>query len=518
MERETEVAIVGAGIVGLATARELSKYKTDVTLIEKEPSVCMGITKGSICDYCSYHPVFSIGGLGMMEFFNEMIFDNPERTWYIPGYERKYMKDEILAGELMAKSQGEFTKLCEELDVPFVNSGNILVAKNKIDMRLAEITIKHAEKYGIRTNKLVDKKVILDMEPNINPSMVVGGVWAPESGKVDLRLCFALAENIRANGVEILLGHKVTGIDRENGSFLVHTDKGKIRSKFIVNAAGLYAVNVAKMVHADDFSTFPIRGQVCILDKRTKDLVKHQIYSPGIRMFHIIGIGPTTEGNLMAGAMYGPTKKGNDKSTTRAFTEMVFLGLNLLFPMISKGDVIRTYSSSAVFENPDTGELGFRIRTAPLVPRFVNVVIPFPGVHTCPAVAEKVVEVLAEEGLELTENPGFNPRRKAIQDFSEISDEERDSLIEKDPAYSRVVCRCETVTEGEIVEAIRRGARTMDDIKYMVRPGMGRCQGGFCGPRVLEILSRELNKPKEEIIMKGEGSEVLHYKSKELLK
>jgi len=523
MTRETEVTIVGGGVIGLATARELSKYKVDITLVEKEPDVGWGTTKCTTSQDLTFDAAYFFQGLGAIEGFKDMAFGPPGEPNLV-GWERKTDPHVDLRGRIMGRSVGTMEKLCKELDVPYVSCGNIWVCKNKYDYYLLDKGIQHAKKYGYNNgNKIIDKKTLLELEPNINPDRVIGGLYSPEAGCFQVfRLCSALAENARQNGVNILTDSEVKAIERERGgSFILHTAKGDIRTRFVVNAAGLDGWKVAAMVKANNFSTFTIKIQFCILDKKVRNIVKHHVLARGKYNFQIVNIGATADEDasvLLGHAAFFGSKRWDHRITEREFMERIFIPARELYPMISEKDVIRTVAGSLTFENPDSGDIGARIETAPNVPRFVNVVIAFPGSSACVAIAEVVREVLEQEGMPLVKNQKFNPRSEGITDFSKITDRERDAIIAKNPAYSHMVCRCETVPEGEIIEAIRRGATTVDGVKQRVRAGMGRCQGGFCGPRVLEILSRELHKPKEEILLNSKGSRVLYYKSKYLLK
>jgi len=501
---ETEVAIIGAGIIGASVARELSKYKIDVVVIEKEADFCWSATKanGGLTREC-FDPSFLF--YGMMETFSSRNSDNVR-----------------LKNEVFAESLSITPYLFEELDVPLVTVGCLVIARNDRDLKVLESIQKNAEDAGIKANRMIDEKTAREMEPNLNKNLNILGVLESTEWSFcnSWRLCIALVENARENGVRIFLENEVLAIERENDTFLITTSKEKIRSRFIVNASGVNAGKIAAMVGANDFKIFPVRAQLCILDKAARGLVNHIIMAPGklIDSNSIIPfISPTIEGNLELGFSCTQTNDASDISTTDEFNKIIFSLVKELIPLISEKDLIRSFSGIMAFEN-DQGFTEIIVRNSRYVPRFINIVVPFPGISLSPSVAKKSVEILAEQGLQLIENYSFNGRNKSIADFSNtISDEERDTMIVKNPSYSHVVCRCETVPEGEIIEAIIKGASTVDGVKFRVGAGMGRCQGSFCGPRILKILSRELNKPIEEITLKGEGSRILHYKKEEFL-
>ena len=293
----------------------------------------------------------------------------------------------------------------------------------------------------------------------------------------------------------------------------METTKGPIKTEFIVNAAGPWGPHVAQLADACNFSLQYFKGHCLITDRRVGSLVNNSIAwppTPGVSKI----IQPTISGNLRLGSIYVPTDNKDDQTADRAGMETVLSRASDLVPALSKEEIIAYYTGIRVFSARDREE--YIIEFAPNNPRFVNVVPRLPGFTPAPAIAKTVVSMLEESGLELGERGDFNPYRKRIPAFRELSDDQRRGLIGQEPRWGHVVCRCETVTEAEIVEAVRRGATTLDGIKYRTRAGMGRCQGGFCGPRVVEILARELNVPATQITKKGGDSRILLYETKQL--
>jgi glycerol-3-phosphate dehydrogenase len=311
-----------------------------------------------------------------------------------------------------------------------------------------------------------------------------------------------------------MLETEVVGISSGAEEFKVQTNNGPIKCRFIVNAAGEYVSKIARMVNADDFVLYPVKAYQSVLDKKLGGLINHMILSEENGM-----VTPTIHGNLFFGIAPGTQRLGkiHNHSTDKKMADVALRNAQELVPDISARDIINSFVGFIVYRNFEVGWHECTVGISRWVPRFINASIGFPGICAAPAAAKEIIELLAKEGLELDENQNFNPYQKAIPTFSELSDEEKRKLIAKDPRYGHVVCRCETVTEGEIVEAIKNGARTLDGVKFRCRPGMGRCQGGFCGPRVTKILARELGIPEEQVSKKGGQSRLLLHRSKELL-
>ncbi len=259
---------------------------------------------------------------------------------------------------------------------------------------------------------------------------------------------------------------------------------------------------IAAMVNADDFVLFPIKGYVGVMDRNCSQLAGSLLAIIPEEPGDMNIVVPTVEGNLLFGIQLQINRR-HDRSTTEHMARLALANARKLIPEISENDVINSFCGYLMFRNFEIGWHECEVAMSERVPRFINMTIGYPGVSASPGAALEVADILRNDGLVLDPDPKFNPHRQDIPDFSMLSEKERKALIKKDPRYGHVVCRCETVTEGEIVEAIRRGARTLDGVKYRVRPGMGRCQGGFCGPRVMEILSRELGVDQEQITKKG---------------
>lgn len=486
---ETEVLIIGGGIAGTAIARELSRYKADVTLVEKGAAFGQGITKSSSTIMCQ--------GANVLEFRKE--YHNSRLVW---------------AGMPLMEP------LCKELGVPFKKIGSLELIKNRAGMRHP---LKMMRRFGewkdqhfpeAEPLQMIDQDTLRNWEPNLSREFI-GAVYDPNIAVNDpVRLTIALAENAGQNGINLMLETEVLDIAKGIDDFEVETNKGPIKCRYIINAAGEYVGGIARMVNADDFALYPVKAYKGVLDKKLGGLINHMVFT----VEHGT-VTPTIYGNLFFGISPGSQRLGkiHDHSVDQKMADNALKNARQMVPGISAGDIINSWVGFIMFRNFEIGWHECTVGVSRWVPRFINASIGFPGICAAPAVAREMIKLLTQEGLTLKENPSFNPHRKAAPIFNELSDEEKRQLIDGEPRYGHVICRCETVTEGEIVEAVKRGARTLDDIKFRCRPGMGRCQGGFCGPRITRILARELGISGDEVTKKGGRSRHLLYKSKDLL-
>jgi glycerol-3-phosphate dehydrogenase len=501
---ETQVLIVGAGSTGLAIARELSRYKVDVTVVEKNVDVCFGEVKAS------HGLIYSSIGLAGA---NSLVLKSIMTPDLSPS---KLFHRSALKTKLTSEGFDVFPSVAEELDIGFKMERRVVVGKDSEDFTALQIVEAICKSMEINIEHL-DQEAIQELEPHISRDFTRGLTRARDTAYVyPWEYGIALAENAKDNGVKIMLLTEVLGIESLDGGFIVYTESGPIRTRFIINAAGPFADRIAKMAGVCDFGLTFTRSQMLITDKRLSGLVNHvtcRVSRPGITNL----IRPTLSGNIeILCSKYYPASGHGDTSTKMEWTDENITKAQELFPDMSKGDVINSFTGVRVFNTREPEEHLMEVSKGN--PNFLNAVTRLPGLSFTPAMAKYIVLLLSNQGLELIEKTDFNPRsRKRIPKVSELPDEERKKLIAQDPRYGHIVCRCEEVSEGEILDAIRRGARTVAGVKYRTRAGMGRCQRGFCGPRVLEILARELDIPMTEVTQKGGLSRVLSYRSKELL-
>jgi glycerol-3-phosphate dehydrogenase len=502
---ESDVVVIGGGVTGAAIARELSRYKVRTVLVEKSEAICgHGQTKGSV-------GLLYTGLIELLSIYMKAIFVKPGAPLY---------KHNSFTAKLEQDGLDIWLKeWFEQLDIEHKSLNCLMVATEDRKDAL-ERTWNLGQELGGKFAEIerVDRDYILATEPNINKE-VVAGIRNATNQVVSVHpweMVFALLDNAQDNGVIVLRGAEVIDVCRNGDIQSVVTTKGEIRTRFVVNAAGSSADIVAAMGGSLDWKVNSQRGALYILDKqRTAELVKTKTAitfpgNPGWLEF----MYPTLDGNLLLNAgPYQATKDRYMEEVTEADYELGLSVAKKIMPSIEKRDIIRSWSVSRSFHTRSPEE--HIIEPCSDNPGFINAKVRIPGLKVAPAAALYVLQLLGDAGLELITKPDFNPRRKAIPRFRDLSDEEKGKLIAQDSRYGHVVCRCETVTEGEIVEAIRRGATTVQEVKYRTRSGMGRCQGGFCRPRVIQILARELGVPVTQVLERE--APVVFYKSKELL-
>lgn len=468
-----DVTIIGAGVIGNFIARELSKYDLKVLLLDKENDVANGTTKansaivhaGYDAEPNSLKARFNVEGNRMME------------------------------------------QICKELDVPFKRIGSLVVAFNDEEMETVKGIHEKGLKNGVPNMKIVLKDELLEMEPNINPE-AVGALYAPTGGIVGpWELAIALAENAVENGVELRLNCEVTNIEKKDKSYKIYTKEGEIDTRYVVNAAGLYADKIHNMVAEPTFKLTPRRGQYFLLDKSAGSLVNHVIFQSPSKISKGVVVLPTVHGNLLVGPDAEDIDDRDNKYTSDDRLDFVKDRAKKTSDKIPFNMVITSFAGLRA--SPSTGD--FIVEEVEGAKGFIDVAgIESPGLSASPAIGDFVANLLKEIDGNFIENEDFNPIRREMIHFMELSQEEKSRLIKEDPRYGRIICRCENITEGEIVDAIHRkvGGTSVDGIKRRTRAGMGRCQGGFCQPRVIEILARELEKGLTEIVKDGLNSNI----------
>ena len=495
---ETQVLIVGAGTTGAAIAREISKYKIDAILVEADEDIAMGETKAS-------HGMIYGGGLtAALSMILKSVMSEDGKTAYDPNSRKIKMEHAAIR---------DFPPLAEELDVTLTHDTRLLIAKNEDDIEKLKIAERIVNEMGAELT-WIDKEELIDLFPNLTKDAICGVSDPSHQYTVyPWEWAMGLVENAKQNGVKLMVRTEVLSIKPLDGGFIVETTRGPIRTEFVINAAGPYAGRVAQMAGVCDFGLKFARSQMLILDKRLDYLGDKPI---------AVGLAPlpgrtrslrrTPSGNIQTiCSQYYPVEDPEDTSTLSEWYTDSISGAKEIIPAISERDIITSYTGIRVFNDRDPDQ--DIIEASKGNPRFINAVIGLPGVTVTPAMARYIMELLGDQGLAMVEKTDFNPRRKAIPKVSELSDEEVNRLIAQDTRYGNVVCRCEQVTEGEIVEAIRRGARTISAVKYRTRGHMGRCQGNFCRPRILEILARELSVPLSKVSKYGSGSEEVLFNS-----
>ena len=475
-----DVAIIGAGVVGGMIARTLAAYRLNIVILEKGHDVATGATAANSA-------IVHAG------------FDAKEGT---------------LKAKLNVKGSEMMPKVCEELGVKYRNNGSLVIGFGEEDAATLKTLYERGVKNGVKNLALLSQEELRALEPNISKNATCA-LHAPTGSIVcPYELTFAAIGNAMDNGAELMLDSEVTAIREENGHYVVTAGGNTVEARYVVNAAGLYTDAIAAMVGDTSFNVHPRRGEYILLDKEMGGLVSHTIFRTPSKMGKGILVSPTVDGNLLTGPTSVDIDDKEDKSTTPEGLARVMKEAGENVEGIRFGATITGFcglravgsTGDFIINNPRHG--------------FVNVAgIESPGLSSAPAIAEYVADLLAADGLSLEKNPDYNPRREALHAFREMSMEEKNAVIAKDPAYGRVICRCETVTEGEILHAIRTNPkpRDLDGVKRRTRAQMGRCQGGFCSPYIVEMLAKELNIPYEAVTKFGGKSVVNFGKTKEAL-
>jgi glycerol-3-phosphate dehydrogenase len=475
-----DVTIIGAGVIGCNAARELSKYKLNICVVEKGADVAEGTTKANSA-------IVHAG------------FDAKPGT---------------MKGKLNAKGNAMFDKLSKELDFPFNRNGSMVLCFDENSVEKLEDLKKQGELNGVPGIEILDKEQIRKFEPNLSEN-VVAALYVPTGGIVcPYEMTIALAENALMNGTEFKFNTEVKNIEKNNGYFTIKTNNEDIETRLIINAAGLFSDSINNMVSANKIHITPRKGEYCLFDKAVGDTVKRTIFQLPTKMGKGILVTPTIDGNLLIGPNALDIDDKSDVATTQSGMDEILSKAKLSLKEIPMRYIITSFSGLRAHSDADD----FIIGEAEDVENFINAAaIESPGLSSAPSIAEMLKEIVVEK-LSPDKKKDFNPIRIGIPKFREMNNEERQELIEKNSAYGKMVCRCETVTEGEIIEAIRRplGARTLDGLKRRTRAGMGRCQAGFCTPKLVSILARELNIPEEEVTKFGRESKVLIGKIKEV--
>jgi glycerol-3-phosphate dehydrogenase len=416
---------------------------------------------------------------------------------------------------LCIKGNKMYTQAVEELNFPFQRIGSFVVALEEDQIKDLERQRKEGTQDGVPGLELIlDKERIKYMEPNITDE-VVGVLHAPSAGLVSpYELTFALAENAAINGVKFFLNQKVRKIKHQDYVFIIKTKDNEFRASNVINASGLYASKISRMVGMDYFDIMPRKGEYILFDRSAMHLNKILFPIP-TKISKGILVCPTLHGNTFVGPNAQNITDKKDTSTTEAGLKEILEGARKLVPNLPMRASIRNFAGLRAV--PDSYD--FIIDNTDVY-GFINVAgILSPGLTSCFAIAEKVTGFLELLGLELNVKDGYNPIRPKPERFKDFSKEELDSKIQEDPTWANIICRCETIPEKEILNAIHSpvGATTVDGVKFRCRPGMGRCQGGFCRPRVMEILARELKIPYEKVTKRGEDTRILLSKTKEIL-
>ncbi|MBR3342001.1 MAG: NAD(P)/FAD-dependent oxidoreductase [Clostridiales bacterium] len=479
LNQHYDIIIIGAGVSGCAIARELSKYDAKILVFEKDEDVCCGTSKA-----------------------NSAIIH--------AGYDAKpgslKAKMNIRGNELM-------TKLAEELDIPFKRIGSLVVCTDEALREGIEELYNRGIANGVPDMKILSCEEVMQMEPNISDD-VVCALYAPTAGIIcPFRLNIALAECANQNDVEFKFNTPVTKVTQIENGFLIETPEGELYSNAVINAAGCHADEIHNQVSANKLHITPRKGDYMLLDRSCEGFIGHIIFPQPTSMGKGILVTPTVNGNTLIGPTAIDTDNKDEAPLTSEGLEKVVLGSAKNVKNLPLKQVITGFSGLRAHE--DGGE--FILEEVKDCPGFFDCAgIESPGLTACPAIGEYMAKLVADK-LSLSKKQDWNAICHDVIKPFELPEQERDQLIKEHPEYGRVICRCETITEGEILDAIRRtlGARSLDGVKRRTRAGMGRCQGGFCSPRVMEIIGRETGISFEEITKNGGDSKILLGRTKD---
>ena len=460
-----DITIIGGGVIGCLIGRELSRYRVKTLLVEKDSDVANGTTKANSA---IVHAGFDC-------------------------------KPGTLKGKFNVEGNAMYDRICGELSVPFKRNGSLVVAFSEEELPELHSLEKKGKQNGVPGLELLSGDEVRRKEPRLSKT-IVEALYAPTGGIVaPWDLAIAAAENAMDNGMELRLDTEVANIERIEGGYRLLTAKGDaIETRVAINCAGLYSDHIHNMVSEPCFKIIPRRGEYFVLDKSEGNHVSHTIFQCPTPNGKGILISPSVHGNLIVGPNAEQVENPDHVETTAAGLSAVREAATKSSPDVAYAAVITSFAG--LRSTPDTGD--FIIGEAKGAPGFFDVAgIESPGLTSAPAIAVHVARLVRSFFGNLTFKTDFNPVRRPVVHFSQLPNEAKAARIKKDPRFGRIVCRCERITEGEIVDAIHRnaGATTVDGIKRRLRPGMGRCQGGFCGPRVVEILARELHIPMTEV-------------------
>jgi len=474
VREQSEVLIIGAGVVGCSIARELSKFNIETVLLEKENDVCGGVSKGNsgVLHTGLYYPKGSLKGKLCVE------------------------------GRLM------FPKLAEQLNVPYQLCGKHVIARTDAELKDLETLKAVGESNGAQGLTIISGEELKKREPNV---VALSALYSPVAGIIlPYLFTIALAENALNNGVKIQVNTKVLSIQQLNSGYKVTTAQGIFYTDFVVNSAGLYADRISAMVGLDKYKLYPCRGEYLILDKNCHELINSMIYPVPPKVAGVLGVHltPTLEGNVLIGPSAEFIDKREDLRSTKEKIKQLMRGAKDLLPSIPLNEIIYGFSAvrSKITPPEEKESRDFIIRED--LENFINLIgIESPGLTSSPAIAKMIVQMIRKR-KDIHEKVDFDPIRKRTFPFREASRIKQATLIKEDPAYGEMVCRCEHVSKREVLNALNNpfSARTISAVKYRTGAGMGRCHGGFCLPKIVDILKEEYGLLSQEINLKNINS------------
>lgn len=476
-----DVLVIGGGAIGASIARNLTKYSIKIGLLEKNIEVGQETTKA-----------------------NSAIVH--------AGYD---CESGTLKAKLNVRGNALYPKLNEELNFQFNKCGSLVLAFDDEEVKTLKKLYERGIENGVANVELLTYSEAVKIEEKISKD-VKAALYAKDAGVVNpFEYTYAMVENAIENGLELFTESEVISLKKRDGFIEVTTTNGVFKGKFVINAAGLNADKVSNMAGDDDYYIIPTKGVYRLLDKKKESTINTVLFQTPTDLGKGVLVTPTYDGNTMIGPNSEKAECKEDTTTDEKSLQFIDSHGLKSIPTLNLQDTVRVFAGLRA--KPNTGD--FMIYPSPNMEGFVHVGgIESPGLASAPAIAEYVEEILVSIGFSAAENENFKSYRKPISKMAMLTTSEKMKKIEGNPAYGKIICRCETISEGEIVDAIKRpaGAVTLDGVKRRVRAGMGRCQGGFCAPRVLEILARELNTDETNIKKEAAGSEIVDRHLKEI--
>ena len=473
-----DVVVIGAGVVGGLVARELARYELSVAIVEKCSDVALGATRA-----------------------NSAIVH--------AGYDAK---EGSLKAKLNVLGSKMMETVAEELGVKYKRNGSLVVGFNDEDRKTLEGLLERGTKNGVEGLRVIDREEILALEPNIGAGVTVA-LHAPTGAIIcPYELCMAAVGNAMDNGVSLKLDFDVKKIEKLDTGYRITSENDTVEAKFVINCAGVFSDEIAKLAGDDSFTVNPRRGEYMLLDRECGELVSHTIFRCPSKMGKGILVSPTVDGNLILGPTAEDIEDKEDTKTTAEGLAKVRAQAGEQVSGINFGKVITSFTG--LRSTGSTGDFVINERDG-----FINCAgIESPGLSSSPAIATYVADVLRGAGLEMKEKADFNGRRRPAHYYKELTLDEKNEIIKAHPEFAHVICRCETVTEGEILEAIRTNPkpRDVDGVKRRTRASMGRCQGGFCTPYIIDLLAREMGCDYTDVTKFGGKSYINIGKTKEV--
>ena len=474
--RTAQVGIIGGGVVGSALARELSQYQIKTIVFEKGSDVVTGASKAN-------SGVIHSG------------INSPPQS---------------LKAQFCVQGNKLFNHLAQDLSLPFKKSGKFIVAKTEDEIKCLHQLKKIGEKNGVPRLQVIDNNQVKKKEKNVKCK---AALWVPSASITSPFLyTIALAENAVSNGVKYQLSTIVNGLQKKKNFFHVFTNKGMFMVEVLVNSAGIHCKDIVSMIDKPDFDVYPCRGQYLVLDKKYSSLVTSMIYPlPEIKRGVLgIHITPTVDGNILLGPSAEYIKDPEDTATTREVMRTIYQESTQILPGIPQDGVINAFSGvRCKLTSPQvTGTTDFKIEESHRINGMINLIgIESPGLTAAPAIAKHVINLLSRY-LSLKKKKDFYPRRRENKLFAMMSLGEQSAHIKKDSSWGNIICRCEHVTEAEVVEALLNplNAHTLSSVRYRCRAGMGRCQGGFCTQHIIRIMQEKMGIPIKKITLKSPSS------------